>query len=254
MLGQDTGFVRLRERVMQIASALEEQASIPVVRAQMVLIQEIQTDEWWQDVTVGLLEVARKRLRGLVGLIESRRRASIFTNFADEIGEGQTIEFEVFTPPDAFARYRAKVLHFLQRHRDHVVLHKLRGNRQLTALDLAELERILAESGAGSSADLDAAKAEGLGLFVRSLVGLDRAAAKDAFAAFLAGRTLGANQLEFVTMLVDHLTEQGVLDPGRLYDSPYTDLSPLGVDGLFDGPGADAIFAALDEVRQRAVG
>ena len=254
VLGQETGFVRLRERTMQIGAALEEQASIPVVRAQMVLIQEIQTDEWWQDVTVGLLEIARKRLRGLVGLIELRRRAPIFTNFVDEIGEGQAIEFEAFTPPDAHGRYRAKVRHFLQRHRDHVVLHKLRGNRQLTALDLAELERILADSGAGSSEDLDAAKAEGLGLFVRSLVGLDRAAAKDAFAAFLAGRTLGANQLEFVSMLVDHLTEQGVLNPGRLYDSPYTDLSPLGVDGLFDGAGADAIFAALDEVRQRAVG
>ena len=79
-------------------------------------------------------------------------------------------------------------------------------------------------------------------------------AAKEAFAAFLAGRTLGANQLEFVNMLVDHLTEQGVLDPDRLYDSPYTDLSPLGVDGLFEAASADALFAALEEVRQRAVG
>lgn len=254
VLGQETNFVRLRERVTEIAAALEEQSNIPVINAQLVLIQDIQTDEWWQDVTVGLLETARKRLRGLTGLIEKRRRAPIFTNFADEIGEGETIAFQAFAAPDAFARFRVKARHFLQQHRDHVAIHKLRSNRQLTALDLAELERILAESGAGSSEDLDAAKAEGLGLFVRSLVGLDRAAAKEAFSAFLAGRMLGANQLEFINMLVDHLTEQGILDPGRLYDSPYTDLSPLGVDGLFEGSSADELFAVLEEVRRRAVG
>ncbi len=254
VLQPEANFVRLRERVVQIAAALEEQVNIPVIHAQIVLIQAIQTDEWWEGVTVGELEIARKRLRGLAGLIEKRRRVPIFTNFIDEIGEGETVAFAAFAAPDAFARFRAKARHFLQQHRDHVAIHKLRSNRQLTALDLAELERILAESGAGSSEDLDNAKAEGLGLFVRSLVGLDRSAAKEAFAAFLSGRTLSANQLEFVNMLIDHLTEQGVLDPDRLYDSPYTDLNPLGVDGLFDEMGADALFAAIDEVRQRAVG
>jgi type I restriction enzyme R subunit len=35
-----------------------------------------------------------------------------------------------------------------------------------------------------------------LGLFVRSLVGLERGAAKEAFAAFPGGTTLTANQIE----------------------------------------------------------
>jgi len=41
---------------------------------------------------------------------------------------------------------------------------------------LAELERMLVESGIGRPEDVEKAKAEshGLGLFVRSLVGLDR--------------------------------------------------------------------------------
>ena len=34
-----------------IAGLLEEKSSIPMVHEQMPLIQEIQTDEWWQDVT-----------------------------------------------------------------------------------------------------------------------------------------------------------------------------------------------------------
>lgn len=49
-------------------------------------------------------------------------------------------------------------------------------NKQLTAHDLAPLEQMLLVSGAGREADIDAAaqQSEGLGLFVRSLVGLDR--------------------------------------------------------------------------------
>ena len=57
LLGAGTGFPKLRERLVEIAAALEEQVSIPVVAAQMTLIQEVQTDTWWQDVTVSLLEI-----------------------------------------------------------------------------------------------------------------------------------------------------------------------------------------------------
>jgi hypothetical protein len=45
-------------------------------------------------------------------------------------------------------------------------------------------------------------QSEGLGLFVRSLVGLEREAAKQAFAEFLTGKTLNGNQIEFVNLIV----------------------------------------------------
>jgi type I restriction enzyme R subunit len=61
-----------------------------------------------------------------------------------------------------------------------------------------------------------------LGRFVRSLVGLDQAAAKQAFAGFLDGKVLTADQLEFIDHIVDHLTARGVMDPKLLYESPFT--------------------------------
>jgi len=39
------------------------------------------------------------------------------------------------------------------------------------------------------------------------LVGLDREAAKKAFAVFLNGSTLSASQIEFINLIIDHLTE-----------------------------------------------
>jgi type I restriction enzyme R subunit len=92
-----------------------------------------------------------------------------------------------------------------------------------------------------------------LGLFVRSLVGLDREAAKDALSGFLEGKTLTANQIEFLSMVIDHLTEGGYMQPALLYDSPFTDVNPHGVEGVFAGTQVDELIAALGEVRRRAV-
>ena len=57
-----------------------------MVRDQMALIQDVQTDEWWEDVTVAMLEVARRRLRELVQLIEKQKRRPIYTDFEDVLG------------------------------------------------------------------------------------------------------------------------------------------------------------------------
>ncbi|MGA9867686.1 MAG: DEAD/DEAH box helicase family protein [Acetobacteraceae bacterium] len=253
-LGHLPGLETLKDRVTGIAAALAEQPNIPVICEQLALIEDIQTEQWWQDVTAGILENARKRLRGLVHLIEKRRRAPIYTDFADEIGDGTDVAFETFAAPDEFAKFRAKARHFLREHQDHVTIHKLRTNRQLTQTDLDELERILRDSGIGTEDDLERAKSdsEGLGLFVRSLTGMDRAAAKEAFAGFLAGRALTANQIELVNLIVDELTENGVVQAARLYEPPYTNLNPLGVEGLFGNRGTDEVIAVLDEIRRRA--
>lgn len=128
-------------------------------------------------------------------------------------------------------------------------------NEPLTATDLSELERILIESGVGDSTAIERAKAEneGLGLFVRSLIGLDREAAKRSFASFLHGKNFAANQIEFVDILLNHLTERGVVDVAALYDSPYTDVSPQGPDSLFEAPEVEQIVEILHQVRERAI-
>jgi type I restriction enzyme R subunit len=254
LLRHEPGFARLRDRVKEIAGLLEEKAAIPMVNAQMALIQDVQTDEWWQDVTVSMLEIVRRRLRDLVQLIDKSRRKAVYTDFEDRIGGETGVELPGFSVGTDLAKFVAKARAFLRQHLDHVVIAKVRLNKPLTVSDLDELERMLAESGLGAPDELKriAEESQGLGLFVRSLVGMDRGAAKQALAHFLASDTFEANQIEFINLVIDHLTEHGIVKPSALYESPFTDLAPRGPDALFDSVEIDELIQVLDIVRAMA--
>ncbi|MCB8838093.1 type I restriction-modification enzyme R subunit C-terminal domain-containing protein [Aurantimonas sp. VKM B-3413] len=94
---------------------------------------------------------------------------------------------------------------------------------------------------------------EGFGRFVRSLVGLDRQAVNEAFGEFLAGGAASADQIEFVGLIVEHLTAQGVMDPGLLYESPFTDIAPQGPENVFDMKRTDRLFEVIDAFNASAV-
>ena len=68
-------------------------------------------------------------------------------------------------------------------------------------------------------------------MFIRSLAGLDHAAAKRVFDTFLQGRTLAANQHELIDMIVDHLTQRGTMNPELLKLKQRTGWSAGGRSG-----------------------
>ena len=255
VLRSEPGFQKLRDRVREIASCLEELSAIPMVREHMALIQEVQSDEWWVDVTVPMLERVRRKLRLLARLVEKRHRRVLFTDFEDAMGPEERVELPGLAASVDFEKFREKARVFLRSHEDDVSIRKLRMNKPLTTADLASLEKMLEVSGCGGAEEINRAKREsdGLGLFVRSLVGLDRAAAKEALAGFLSGKRLGANQIEFVNLIVDHLTEHGVMPAALLYESPFTDITPRGPDGIFASVEVDELITTLLRVRATAI-
>ena len=254
LLRHEKSFTRWSNDVREIASALNEKTAIPMVRAELELIIELQTDEYWQDITAAMLEDVRKRLRSLVKFIEKTKRPTIYTDFTDSMGEETEIALPGFDSGHDAERFVDKTQQFLRAHENDPVIHKLRFNERLTKQDLDALERILVESGAETRAELKKVRGgDGLGLFVCSMVGLDREAAKRAFDGFLAGKTLTANQIHFVNLIIDYLTQSGWMHAAQLYDSPFTDFSPKGVEGVFSPEQVTQLLGVLEEIRTNAV-
>jgi type I restriction enzyme R subunit len=119
---------------------------------------------------------------------------------------------------------------------------------------LLSLEQIMISSGLEKT-DLDwaAKESHGLGLFVRSMVGLDRTAATAALAEFTAGSTLTGNQIRFVELLIDQLTQRGVVDPALIYEEPFTGVAPTGPESLFTGVQVLVLVEVLRRIRESAV-
>ena len=142
LLRGSRSFDRLKRQLIEIVTALEDQTAIPAIAAQHALILDILSDPWWEGITVPLLELVRLRLRGLVHHIEKSKRAIVYTNFEDELGQGVEVSLPNVGEVD-FARFRKKARHFLREHEDNIVIAKLRQGKPLTTTDITALETML---------------------------------------------------------------------------------------------------------------
>lgn len=246
-------FERQRQVVMQIAAALEDQQAIPAIAQQLELIQDIQHDEWWVNITYPMLEQVRKNLRLLVPLIERTKKNIVYTSFVDEQGVGVEVDLPGIggaAESSEFAQFRKKAEHFLKENLAEKVVAKVRSGEPITEADIAELQRILVAAGIGDDSTFEQAsrKAGSFGRFIRGLVGLDRAAAKAAFAEFLDDKRHSKNQIQFINLIIDELTERGVVEISRVYESPYIALAPEGPETIFVGDDLDRIIKTLQDL------
>jgi type I restriction enzyme, R subunit len=135
--------------------------------------------------------------------------------------------------------------------------HDVRAHASETSRPIAvhpNLTPVGCAPGAGTAEDQrrGAEEAGGFGLFIRSLVGVDRAAAKEAFGTFLASHPFNANQIHFIETVIDHLAADGVVAAERFYEPPFTDVAPRGPEGLFTDQEITEMIEVLNQVRKNA--
>ena len=248
-------FERHRRRVVEIAMLLEEKNTIPAVAAQLAYLASVQENVFWEGIALSGLEELRLRLRGLVLFLDKKSRTIVYTDFQDEITAVRE-DAAVYLPKMTGAEYEKKVQEYLKNHLDHIVIHRLRTNQPLTAADLRGLEQTLVEIGEDDGHTLLTAllarnDAPSLAHFVRSMVGMDRAAAQEAFSEFLSNRSLTTQQIRFIEMVIDQLTARGVMEPSALYDAPFSSLHAGGPEALFAGKSnvIEGIFEKLKTLR-----
>ena len=234
----DTGaFERHRRRVVETAMLLEEKSAIPAVAAQLAWLASVQESAFWEGIALDGLEELRLRLRGLVPFLDRKTRPIVYTDFRDEVTAVRE-DAAVYLPKMTGVEYERKVQEYLRSHLDHIVIHRLRTNQPLTATDLRGLEQTLVEIGEDDGRTLltgllARSDAPSLAHFVRSMVGMDRAAAHEVFSDLLSIRSLTTPQIRFIEMVIDQLTARGVMEPSALYEAPFSSVHAGGPEALF---------------------
>lgn len=255
LLRSTSDFVTYRDKVVELASQLDVMDSIPAVHAELALLQDVQTDEYWQDIRLPMLEQLRRKMRELIKFIERRPSNPVYSVLSDEIGEATVVNLKDFNTGINLEQYKKKVEAYIRANENHVAIAKLKFNRPLTPSDLSELEHFVYESEPVQSREQFEqcyGADQPLTLLIRSLVGLDRNAAKEAFGQFLDENRYSSQQIRFVEMIIERLTRQGVMEAGQLYEPPFTALHHEGLDGAFGDADANAIISVIAAIKRSA--
>ncbi|WP_018024258.1 DEAD/DEAH box helicase family protein [Corynebacterium ulceribovis] len=223
------------QRVQKLAKNLLTKTNVPEINLQASLLEDLLSEQWWAEATVDDLELVRRNIRGLVQKVDRAQRNAVTIDIADEIGELTVVDFGKSSAQGTVlvSSIEEQARDVLRRNGESLVLRKIRSGKQLTDTDVEALEQLVATSGGIDVAELREELGMPLSLFARSVVGLDEAVARDAFADFLADSTLTALQLNFIQKLIGGLVHNGYLHMKDIFEAPYSDNgTPIDV---FDG-------------------
>ena len=244
----------LINRVTDTASKLLSISNIPAVRQELETIKKVLAPEFWTKVDHQKIEEVRISLRSLVRLIKKEEMKIFYTDFQDSLtGVEDRDLVPTFTKMDT---YRKRVEKYIEENKHHLTIQKLTRNEPITHHELLELERILfdgEERGTKEDFMEEMGTNQPLGVFIRSILGLDVNAAKKAFADFLSKGNLRADQITFIDNIIRHLTYNGTILKSMLVEPPFTDINDQGIFGVFEDEEVDKIISIIDGIDGNAV-
>lgn len=240
-------------QVQDTVRGLLKKMGIPAVKQKEVLIKQVLEDEFWQQDDIHRLEQIRYDLRDLIQYIEFNRKNNLYTNFEDEMGEIEVKE--MIASYQELGSYKRRVEKFIRENRNHITIHRICTNQPITKEELNALEKLLfsIDTTITKEAFENIIGRQPLAKFIRSILGLDVNAAKQAFAAFLQTEKLNASQLHFINTIIDYLTVNGTIDKKMLFSKPFTDINDQGLAGVFDMDRAGAIVRIIDGINEGVV-
>jgi type I restriction enzyme R subunit len=247
---RQTGLIR---QVVGIAGQLTKKGSIPAVAQKMDTLRRVHANDWSADAGVLGIERIREDLRELLRFLERDKQPLVYSTYEDSF-ESEAREHTLLYNVNNLDAYRRKVQQYILEHEQHLVIHKLKTNVPITRAELQELERMLFDQGALGTREefIKAYGEQPLGKFIRSIIGLDANAAKEAFSTLLQSGHFNSRQIRFIDTIVNFFIAKGGVEPARLFESPFTDLDSGGMLGVFDEGTSGKIIALVERVNGNA--
>lgn len=240
-----------KAQIIDQVSAL--QVNLVPVKERLPLIEQVKSDAFWQDIALANLEEARTGLRGI---IHYRRKggetpaSAVVIDVAEATDQVETAVRKSNITSNEMKLYERRVEETLKQHfDDNPVLQKIRRMETVSPAELQTLTSLVLTQNA--DIDLSTLKlfyddATSLDDILRGLIGLDAAAVKQHFEAFVHSHAgLSAKQVRFLTLLQNHIARFGAITVERLYEDPFTTVAANGVDDLFTETAADELIELI---------
>lgn len=253
-------FNDLRDDLIALVAQLP--INVNSVRDKLATIEKVRNGEFWKAIAdqadVAGLEAVREELRGIMRHRVVGPTAGGKPRVLDIAEDASKIEFGRHIPRlegTELVAYRQRVEQVLIGLFDtNPTLRKIRRGEPVAEPDLKALVSLvltqhpdinltwLTEFYPDTAGDLVVA--------IRTIVGLEPEVVAQRFSEFFARHPqLSAKQQRFMALLQNHIAKFGIVTLDKLYEAPFTQVSPEGPDGVFDDAAVGELIAVIERFR-----
>ena len=229
------------------------------VKVRLAAIEKVKSAAFWTGATVQAIEEVRRELRDVMKYRSETSIGGVPPKVLDVKEDDGLVERKKYRPNLQgleLVEYRNRVQKVLS---DIIgkspPLQKIKQGRPVSEDELKEIAALVI----AQDPDLDLndlldyypETAGSLEVAIRGIVGLDVKAVDERFTAFAHSHALNSTQLRFLDLMKNHIRQYGSVELDRLYDAPFTSLSPDGLDGVFpDEAVADELVNLIESFRK----
>ncbi|MEQ8339128.1 MAG: DEAD/DEAH box helicase family protein [Cyclobacteriaceae bacterium] len=256
-LTKDLGLDTLVSRVRNTAQSLFKKAkpNLPEVYSKIETIRKCMLTDFWKNSSIIHVDEVRLELRNIIRLLDKEKKKIYHTNFEDHVDQ----RLEVADPIGVFGgkmtNYHERLESLLSAHKDHMAINKIRKLQKITDAELNSLIEIFLQDveeddRAGFQEYLTG---HSLNLLIRTMMGLDPQAVKEAFVEIERTYRLSDIQIRFLQEIVNSVSQRGILELGDLYTGrQFKSIHDGGIDAVFEEDVVDKVFDILKKINQTA--
>lgn len=221
--------------------------SVNTVAKQRDLIQQAQTDYFWNTISESKLSSLIENLAPLMIYREGTiNMVPVNYNFTDEVLEKEKVLFGPQNEAVSIERYKEMVEEKIKILVNELpILQKIKDDEPISDIEIEELSWLLSHESPHITVDLlrrvynnrNAALLQ----FIRHILGIEiledfPTTTSKAFDNFIAKQSnLSVKQMDFLRLLQTYLIEKGTVERKDLISAPFTRIHPNGIRGVFDG-------------------
>jgi type I restriction enzyme R subunit len=119
-------------KISSTAKTLLKKQNIPAIAMQVSLLNELQTEPFWQAISINPLNKVCVALRDLIKYLDKDNQVNVFTTFEDDLDYEGIRDHDLLLGYGNLQSYKDRMESYIRDHKDHLVINKLKTNIPIT--------------------------------------------------------------------------------------------------------------------------